>query len=67
MGIYPPSKSPFDARLTAATGCFGVWDTRHGCWAERPVHDRMQAEHMTVVMIDAYAAGFADALLRPVR
>ena len=57
----PNPRFPFSPAPRLDAGRWGVWDNRHESWAEKPRHNEATAERLALVMIEAYAAGFADA------
>jgi hypothetical protein len=64
----PCGRFPFDLAFRSdKPEKWGVWDKRHQRWAEPPAFDEDTAQLVTVLMIEAYAAGFADAMIEKAR
>ena len=57
----PDDRFPFVPMPRPETGRWGVWDERLDGWAEGPHYNMKTARQLALVMIEAYAAGFADA------
>jgi hypothetical protein len=65
-GMLRP-RFPYRARRDDGANLWGVWDNRHGRWAERPTHPQRIALRLTRAMVHAYAAGAAAAIIEKVR
>ena len=67
MGANRSGSFPYEPGRSATSRLYGIWDTRSGEWAERPAFSRDEAYERAAAMIDAYAAGYADAVMARVR
>ena len=67
MDAIRKSRYPYEPRRKPQDCLYGVWDNRLGCWAELPDFSLAEAESRAVAMIEAYAGGYADAVIAEAR